>query len=989
MPGVLTHTGIMLLARARLDELRRVLARRITQPRATDLEHRLHSLAERAYQMLSEPPFPAEIAMPDHLGDQVSKFAVMGAAGPDLPAFSSFFAPGQAWVFDTMHKGNPDYHLERVVAGTTDFPLKLWQRLDTSLGGNAASAAPMTSDQARKAMRAYVLGHLCHVAADAITHPYIAEVSWRRTIERPAKFALEGGEGVLESRVAQHLFLRPTTREGAGWERWIPFPDEVPAAFYGAYADTFKDVYSAEGKREATLGEYQALYPALPVVDAGFIRDGYATYAYGAVGLSYGFGYWSWVAFLLPLGLTVMAILPLLSEALPNSKKLFRKFPWDLPDAERPIFELVTFPLTAAAVPGLIYAIWAAVLNNRDIGTLPVVGIVGNALGVASLVTLLATLGTDLHWAARWFLLFGVPLSFGAYFLVKALRDDNRSSRALALLYSMPLFVMGLIVVLYFVVCLPLLALVSLANDETAIEVQIIITVVLLSLGLGALWFVIARKLRDAIIIEQVDLTLEQKQAKLLTGRLPEEPPQPVRLFDDSTLSLDGAPAAGRTPLTGERFPAGRRKLLKLWTDAGVDLFIRTDRYQLVFSADGTDAPANRVVPTPVAPMTLTEFGAFLAASVPTLHMEPVFAADPNPELPAGATFADHGDDKRTLAEHDAAARTFIKLGSSKDANDVYILFHAPKAEQSVRFGKRGPVPQDWRDDGAVPGPGTVTTLDLHVTGAAGTTFRASFAEGDVIRVADQVRFVTLVNSDTDLIVDSAFNPEITVATRYQRLPAADRDRGTGTIASNGTSVTGANAPFTELFLVGDLIGANGQLRTVTAVRADGLTIDRAFAPDLPAGSPYEVVGAERARAQGYTFVSDPGAPLTGGDALMDRAADLAAMLCMGAVSHLVPSGERTVASLNGKAKVAGGAASTALGKTAQIFRNWNLDRRRENEWRMLVEGGAYSDKGTDPSRYDEALLQPKDPDTGAGLPAGEAFANQLGWIPLMRQWTA
>jgi hypothetical protein len=263
------------------------------------------------------------------------------------------------------------------------------------------------------------------------------------------------------------------------------------------------------------------------------------------------------------------------------------------------------------------------------------------------------------------------------------------------------------------------------------------------------------------------------------------------------------------------------------------------------------------------------------------------------------------------------------------------------------------------------------------------------FTEGDVLRVGDQTRFVTLVNSDTDLIVDSPFNPEFTVATRYQRLPAADRDPGTGTISSSGTTVSGVNAPFTATFLVGDLIGANGQLRTVTAVRADGLTIDRAFAPDLPDGTTYEVVGAERARAQGYSFVSDPGAPLTGGDALMDRAADLAALLCMGAVPHLVPSGERTVASLNGKTKVAGGAASASLGKTAQVFRNWNLDRRRENEWRMLVEGGAYSDKGTDPSRYDETLIQPKDPDTGAGFPAGEAFANGAGWIPMLRQWTA
>src|SRR6202035_2359916 len=72
-----------------------------------------------------------------------------------------------------------------------------------------------------------------------------------------------------------------------------------------------------------------------------------------------------------------------------------------------------------------------------------------------------------------------------------------------------------------------------------------------------------------------------------------------------------------------------------------------------------------------------------------------------------------------------------------------------------------------------------------------------------------------------------------------------------------------------------------------------------------------------------------------------------------------------------------------------QVFRNWCLDRRRLNEWRMLVAGGALSEKGGHPERPAPARPRPIDADChpAPAVAGGEAAANVLGWVRLLRQW--
>jgi hypothetical protein len=113
----------------------------------------------------------------------------------------------------------------------------------------------------------------------------------------------------------------------------------------------------------------------------------------------------------------------------------------------------------------------------------------------------------------------------------------------------------------------------------------------------------------------------------------------------------------------------------------------------------------------------------------------------------------------------------------------------------------------------------------------------------------------------------------------------------------------------------------------------------------------------------------------------MERAADLGALLCMGAASHTLSAAER-------QAVTAGADEDRrpAVNTVHQVFRNWNLNHRRVNEWQMLIGGSAISEKRGAPAAADP--LQPSAPSGFAALtPTGEGIANRLGWVPLLERW--
>jgi hypothetical protein len=361
-------------------------------------------------------------------------------------------------------------------------------------------------------------------------------------------------------------------------------------------------------------------------------------------------------------------------------------------------------------------------------------------------------------------------------------------------------------------------------------------------------------------------------------------------------------------------------------------------------------------------------------------------------ELPPGVVF-----------DVDSALTT---LGTTEDT--AYVLYHAKKDQQAVTFGGAGPVSVEDRtaDDttpaGQLTSQAAPNAVQIKRTAGADSLF-AIFRPGDVVQTTAapiQSRVVVSVDADDQITVCTPFAPPLAGAT-YKRLGRnvnLDIPSGNVTAGPGASDLTGAG--FGSVFRPGDTVrvtiplggGANSvQERRVVAVVSDTvITVDSPLAPPVPTPPPPSTcLRVADEKANGLRFLSDV-APtddtIFAGETVLNHAADLAAILCMGMTSQLL-----------GGAEVRGAAARTNMNQSGsdlnrvyQVFRNWNLDRRRENEWRMLVGGDAVSEKRGDASALDAAMLSPlpTGPDGWTlRTPRGEAMSNQLGWLPLFRSW--
>ncbi|HEX4964788.1 MAG TPA: zinc dependent phospholipase C family protein [Thermoanaerobaculia bacterium] len=807
MPAALTHKSIMLLARERIRGVRDALQSRQDAGQAmTGLEQHLLSLANQAFAMMSGPPSP-ELPNADPLTRRffdVSTFAVMGSMGPDITAFSAMLAAGQAWAFDIVHKGSPDENREQVGARTTDFAFALYNRaMDGLLADDQAGKLGKGGlPRAIKKVQAYVLGHLCHVVGDVISHPYVHDIEWHQGTSSRKKFSHAGGEGSMDASVARRVLLRDSTREGQAWEVWWPTESDVPDALFRAYADALDSTYQTGTPLPANcFGEFLQRFKDLdpPKVSADFVRDGYQLYRHGGIGIVYGYGQWRWIGLLSLFLLPIVATAPL-GALLPRTKPLFGpKGTATDEEVDAATASFLALPIAVSAPLLLGFGWWAFGLTHRGVET-------RTTLGMLSLVFTTLLLGlyvpdvlgvTGLKSWQRWLFFVVIPLATALPLLTVGLNEFKRVPAqkrrgGMTLLYGAPVFYFLLFLIIYLIWVHP--------HGDPFDTTTLTLLMVTLALMLFVVIVLKAKGIRDAKIPEQPEA-------------FPLDP-HFVRLFDDATLFKDG---------DGRRFfPAAGRALLKLWWEGGGDLYLRSRRYQLEFSFDGTTVA--QVVPAPIVPMTPAEYGQLLTATVKDgggatgqLKAEVAFPDDLVVPLPAGAAFADHGDDEETetVAAHDTEAAKFQKLGTAEAK--AFVLRHAPKAAQAIRFGAFGPVP--------------------------------------------------------------------------------------------------------------------------------------------PAGEEQIV---EREKGEGYHYVAD-GTDDTPGETVMDYAADVAALVCLGAVTELNKRSATTAAPV-----------SSAAGAVDQVLRNWCLDRRRVNEWRMMVAGGALAEAGgpTDPL-----------------LAAGEKVANALGWVPLLRQW--
>lgn len=868
MPAVLTHKSIMLLARRRVRQIRDALDQKVAHGRnVTDLDRSVLALARECERIFTSSP-QADGGGEDEAFDRrlalgVSKFAVMGSMGPDIPAFSTVFKPGQGWAFDTVHKGTPDSNREVVAAGTSELIFAFWRAASRELDATTVIGAGR-KPVVRDALKAYVLGHLCHVAGDVISHPYVNGVEWRLGHGSRPHFSHEATESSMDARIARKVLLAAGMRQGApDWDVWWPTNDDLSEffpVFARAFAEAFREVYVKDGRRRTGFREFEKELEELepPAADAAFFADGYGLYRRGIVGKVYTYGAFSWfLILLLVVGLPLL-LFPPLAAALPHAS------PWlegqDGADGERAQFEVLSLALFLGAVESLGVSSVAAAHSTKHAEVRSGLGLTSALVNVFFGFGFLATMADErLSGTVRWPLLFGAPTAISTSWLVAALTDLFRAGRrirgGLSVLFALPIGFLVLCGIFHLI-----LILVRRGTEDV-------------SLKSGGFW--VTYGLWAALILALL-IWLAHVVRDI---RIPEKPeafaadaPHLVRLFDDTTLFADSTFPG---PEVARVFPAGRRELAKLWWDGPGQMFVRPDRHRLVFRFTTDDAAGEQVVPGPIAPMTLGELLRRLEREVKDpggqaghLKAAVVHPADPDLELPPGAAFAHHGDGlkkkerkKNEDRKHKEAAASFKQLGTGEQDTD-YILHHAPKPAQAIRFGRRGPVLDlRWRPDPDNPGA----------------------------------------------FLDSPAFDDTTLAREEKAL--------------------------------GDLEAVDG-----------------------------------------YPYSHDPTTP-GDGETLMDYAGDLGALLCLGATSQM-----------------SGGPAP--LAPVHQVFRNWSLDRRRVNEWRMLVAGNAFSEKGTAPDRADPSMLRPVDPaqwqaplaraDLGGSADAvreGERTARELGWTRLLRAW--
>ena len=1015
MPGPITYSAVALLARDRLRQIRDALRAKIeNRPDATDLERQLAYLADQAHRAmsLSQPTItpPARLYGPPQ-GDQVSKFLFMGAVGPEITAFAAPFAPLQRWLRDTLHKGTPDEHHEQALSYSTDFVLAFWRRVGPAI--TQALPVPAARDEALARMRSYVLGHCCHIATDVISAPYIDALESRLGDAGWTKLTQAQVISAIEAQVLQRMFAPTAPPTGHELDTWWPEPALVPAPFYTAFREALEETYGAGARREGGA-PYEAMRAqhAPPELSATLLEDGYRSFRM-ALGKGHSWTLPQWMAFTSFMYLPALIALPV-AAALPQAKDAFRSTKPPGFDADAALFEAINLPFAIGSVIPLAYTLG---LNLSPLGAEgPVIfGWVSAAAQLISAIVFFATLGSG--GVPKWLLLFALPLAIELAFVVFTLTQVNADNphRWLLALSGITHLGLGAIFGLLFWAFLHQAP--QALNDDDGVEFA----------GWFFLWFLILGFFwfGTTLLMRFLAAPIPARPTGALGNGLVALPGgtsadtivarSGMQLIDDAMLSFAGPLDEARLSPAARYYPTDRRPLIKLWWPGGgaPTIVARHDRLEFAFGAALT-----RTVYAPVAPTLLANFLVHLKANVKNgagenrLEAKLVFDAQASHEtsfLPPGLVFSDHGDDQATLADHDANQATARPLGDSEGS--AYVLFASPRRVKAVRWDRDGPVTGTRDPATRVAGTG-VLGIDpanpnvLVIPVGSTTRFSALFQAGDAIEV-DLVapppgnlarRVIVSIDSDTRLTIATPLPAAPVAAGTYRRVvrqrsgveatPAGWQvQQIQGALQHNLLQGSGG-AQFGAIFAPGDVIrvqpGAVFQDRIVTEVISDtllriNLRLDPPLSAQAPVAAPgpfgFARVAAEEARLFGYLASHDD--TLFSGQALMNEAADLSVLLSMGAMSHLLSDAERDKSRFG---------AQTSLNRAYQVFRNWNLDRRRVNEWRMLVLGGAVDEKGGQPANPD-AAMGPTPPGWTSLAPDGDATSRRLGWIPLLRHW--
>lgn len=1014
MLGALTYHAILALTKDRLAQIEARLRAKIqSQQSVSPLERQVHFLARSAREGLGlAPHLPEQRSLPPFARD-LSLHAVAGSIGLSFPELAAQFAPGQRWLVDTLHGGNPDPNRQRVLAGSTDFLLALAERGAARI--NASDASDKPAELAK--LRAHVLGHACRIAADLASAPFVSAATAQLGDGARARPAPDEVAAALDAAAAQ-LFRHAASdasgeARGEAFEGWWLERSSLPVGFFDAYREALEATYGPGARPiERPSAATTALSPqtsaafwerfesdAPPALDAALLEDGYDAFRSSLTARRWSFG--DWLAGTAWLFFPPIAAYPLI-VALPHTRALFKR--GALVDGE-PVdecvgwFGLVMAPLVTSALAPVILGVYIAAIGRRGVPCESILGLVTGGANLITSVTFLATLGKDVHPAVRWSLLFGLPFvglaSHAAYTLSRGDGGPRRTQLALGSLVSCAVTVTYV-----------LFHLAWHQSDDLGVNgwlkerdgeregwgnAGFIGGWVLWAALLTGSWLLVSYLLQLGGRTE-ADVALARQKHFL-------------HLYPHSSLWFDAN--LGRVParepdnptLATRYFPSDRRPLLTLWWEGPGELWFRSDRNALVFSTSEAGSSDDLSVLAPTTPLTAEQFASYLSQAVrvrqgTTEHRglgAAVHAArEHDYVLPPGSVFSDGGDAAATLADHDDDARRFVRLGSSRD--DATLLYHAPRHALASHQGRRGPVLVAGDRRAAVAGAGRARFDGTTVRGDEHTRFASFFMPGDVIVITgvaggDEARVVAAVHGDRTLSVVLPFTPEVISDDHaYERAPnTRDADAPAGALTPTDRFRVYRGTGFAGLLMPGDTLRTAPaaperaeERRVVAVLSATEIQLDAPLTP-APTGSAIACVRVGRLSRDGFAYF--PSADAEARDSVVDHAADLGAVLCMGAASHLLSSTERQAVTTGPDL-----AQRPAIHPVQQVFRNWNLSHRRLNEWQMLISGGAVTEKGGAPERADS--LQPRAPSGWvAPTPAGEGVTNRLGWAPLLRRW--
>jgi hypothetical protein len=1021
--GALTYHAIAALTRERLAAIEALLLAKIrSRIEVSPLERQVHFLAKTACEALSlAPHLPHGPALPA-FAQKLSLQAVFGSIGPAFPKFSALFAPGQRFLFDTLRAGTPDPHRERVWSGSTDFLQKLGERGTALINASDVSDKPAE----HRKLRAYLLGHACHIAADLVSAPFVEAVSGQPGDATRAQLTPEQVSAALESAAAR--LFRPDLvgspelgPRGDIFQDWWLDPGDLPARFFDAFKEALDLTYGPGARPRLRPSAAESPTPS-PQVSRGFwekfqadappelsvrlLEDGYATFRSAMAGKTWSFADWlagtAWIFF------PPIAAYPLIL-ALPHTRALFKdgaRVDGGAVDRELGWFGLAMAPLVTSALAPLLLSIYIASVTRYGVGRETVFGWITGGLTFVSSIVFLASIGKNIDPVIRWLLLFILPfvglLVHAIYVLSRP--GSNTRHRQLALGSLIPC----IIVAAYILFHLAWHQSQDLgmngwlgrngAEPEGFGNAGFIGGWVLWAALLIGAWLLVSYLLQLSKEAEPAadQFVLGQKHFLALYGH--------SSLFCDPNLAAAPADEERHPTLATHYFPSEARPLIKLWWTGPGELWLRSERNALHFSTSEDGTADLQTLLAPTAPMTVAQFAAFLSQAIKTgaafdqdLEAEAYDPEDFDYVLAPGSVFAAGGDDQTTLAAQASEASRFRRISGTR--GDATLLHHAARRHLAGFSGKQGPLIVDDQRASSVVGTGLASFTGVMVTGSAEARFTLFFEPGDVIATTgatgvDETRSVVSVQNDRQLTVSLPFTLAVAGAPlAYSRgVSTRDQDTPAGTLQLTQTFRVYQGAGFEAMFLPGDRVRAvpaapgAPEERTVLAVlSATEILLDRPFgagaAVKLPPEPGVACLRVGRLTRDGFAYAPRSASGGLGGDSLMDRAADLGAILCMGAVTHLLHPNERQAVTTGLDAE-----RRPAVNPVQQVFRNWNLNQRRLNEWHMLVGGGAFSEKRGVARDTDPLLTQVASRWT-ALTPAGEDVANRVGWVPLLQRW--